>query len=488
MKRSLFTLSLLLCGGLLAAQNTQDAQTMKERLTSHVYYLASDSLRGREAGTPDALKAADYIQSEYVKIGLKPFFKDGYRQKFDKYTNIVALIEGSDPALKDEYIILGAHYDHLGVKGGKIYNGADDNASGSAALIEIARELYANRNSLKRSVIIAAFDAEELGLFGSEALAKELESTIGIDKIKLMMSIDMVGWYKASGKLKMEGVATIKDGKKIISDEASKVSIVVDPKDFETSSLTATDTEGFAMKGVPTLSVTTGLKSPYHKPGDDAELIDYDGLEKVSEYISAVTGDVASDPDFAASGKVARKHRTTLPLFEAGLTASLTSSNLNFIKSALVTKSRTGFSVGPQFQLNIKDFGLNAKALYEMTISEFPDDGNLWKESLRYRQQSLTVPVMIIGNAYSSYSMRFFAGFGGYYSYVFWNNADDFTLSSNPVQIEKNQWGISYCLGMQVSRFSVSLDGRVQKNNFFTGIAAPSARLSSFNLTFGYDF
>ena len=482
MKRLLIFITLILCGTILSAQTT------KERLTSHVYYLASDSLRGREAGSPDALKAADYIQSEYVKIGLKPFFKDGYRQKFDKYTNIVSLIEGSDPALKDEYIILGAHYDHLGVKDGKIYNGADDNASGSAALIEIARELYANRNSLKRSIIIAAFDAEELGLYGSEALANELESMIGIDKIKLMMSIDMVGWYKASGKLKMEGVATIKDGHRIISDEASKVSIVVDPKDFETSSLTATDTEGFAMKGVPTLSVTTGLKSPYHKPGDDAELIDYDGLEKVSEYISAVTEDIASDPDFAASGKVARKHRTTLPLFEVGLTASLTSSNLNFRKSALVTKNRTGFSVGPQFQLNIKDFGLNTKALYEMTLSEFPADGNLWKESLTYRQQSLTVPVMFIGNAYSSYSMRFFAGFGGYYSYVFWNNASDYTLSSAPVQIEKNQWGISYSLGMQVGQIIISLDGRVQKNNFFTGVATPSARLSSFNLTFGYDF
>jgi aminopeptidase YwaD len=482
MKRLLIILTLALCGTVLSAQ------TMKERLTSHVYYLASDSLRGREAGSPDALKAAEYIQSEYVKIGLKPFFQDGYRQKFDRYTNIVALIEGSDAALKDEYIVLGAHYDHLGVKGGKIYNGADDNASGSAALIEIARELYANRNSLKRSIIIAAFDAEELGLYGSNALAEKLDSLIGIDKIRLMMSIDMVGWYKASGKLKMQGVATIKDGKKIVSDEASRISIVVDPKNFETSSFTATDTEGFALKGVPTLSVTTGLKSPYHKPGDDAELIDYDGLEKVSEYISAVTEDVASDPDFASSGKVARKHRTTLPLFEAGLTASLVSSNLDFNKSALVTKSRTGFSVGPQFQLNIKDLGLNAKALFESTVTRFPDDGHLWKESLNYRQQSLTVPVMLIGNAFSSYSFRFFVGFGGYYSYVYWNNASDFTLSSEKVQIEPNQWGITYCIGMQAGHVILSLDGRVQKNNFFTGIAAPSGRLNSISLTLGYDF
>jgi aminopeptidase YwaD len=482
MRRLLISLTLILCGVTLSAQTT------KERLTSHVYYLASDSLRGREAGSPDALKAADYIQSEYVKIGLKPFFPEGYRQKFGKYTNIVALIEGNDPELKNEFIVLGAHYDHLGVKGGKIYNGADDNASGSAALIETARQLYSNRESLKRSVIIAAFDAEELGLYGSNSLSAELDSLIGIDKIKLMMSIDMVGWYKASGKLKMEGVATIRNGKQIITDEAAKVSIVVDPKNFETSSLTATDTEGFAMKGVPTLSVTTGLKSPYHKPGDDAELIDYDGLEKVSGYISAVTADVASDPDFAASGKVARKHRSTLPVFEAGLTASLVSSNLNFYKSAMVTNSATGACIGPQFQVNVKDFGLNAKVLFENAVSEFPDDAALWKSALKYRQQSVTVPVMFVANAFSSYSMRFFVGFGGYYSYVFWNNASGYTLSSAPVQIEQNQWGISYCFGMQVGQIIISLDGRVQKNNFFTGIAAPSARLNSFNLTFGYDF
>ena len=483
MKRLLITLTLLLCGALLSAQTT------KERLTSHVYYLASDSLRGREAGSPDALKAADYILSEYVRIGLKPFFADGYKQKFGEYTNIVALIEGSDPTLKDEYIVLGAHYDHLGVKEGKIYNGADDNASGSAALIEIARQLYANRESLKRSIIIAAFDAEELGLFGSEALVKALKKDGTIDKVRLMMSIDMVGWYKAAGTLKLEGVATIRDGQKLVSDEASKVSITVTPKDFEKSVLTATDTEAFAMAGVPTLSVTTGLKSPYHKPEDDAELIDYDGLEKVSEYIADLSETAASDASFAASGKVARKHRTTLPVFEAGLTASFSSSTINFRKSALTSKSASGVAVGPQFQLNIKDFGLNVKALYEVAASEFPDDAALWRSSLTYRQHSLTVPVMIMGNAFSTYAMRFYVGFGAYYSYVFSDNASGTRkLSSETVQIEPNQFGIAYCIGMQAGPVVLGLEGRVQKNDLFTHISAPSARLSSFCLTLGYNF
>ena len=145
------------------------SQTRQERLTGHVYYFASDSLRGRAAGSEDAAKAAAYIVNEFKSIGLKPFYEDWYMpftKNGNSYKNVVAVLEGNDPVLKNQYIVIGAHYDHLGVKNGKVYNGADDNASGSAAVIEIARALYANRDKLDRTVVIAAFDAEELGLFG----------------------------------------------------------------------------------------------------------------------------------------------------------------------------------------------------------------------------------------------------------------------------------------------------------------------------------
>lgn len=469
------------------AADARDAQTMKERLTAHVYYLAGDELRGRAAGSADALKAADYIQNEYVGMGLKPFFAD-YRQPFEQYTNIVALIEGCDPVLKDEYIVLGAHYDHLGVKRGKIYNGADDNASGSAALIEIARELCGRRSSLKRSVIIAAFDAEELGLFGSSALVKELESTVGIDKVKLMMSVDMVGWYKASGYLELEGSATFIGGGRILEEKASDCTITVKCKDFETSAFTGTDTQGFAEKGVPTLAVTTGLKSPYHKPEDDAELIDYDGLVKVSQYLAALTEYLASDPDFASSGKIARKHSDKVPVFEAGLSVSVNRSNLTFRKSALTTNQALGFSVGPQMQLNIKHFGINIQALYDCAASRFPDDGDLWGSSLRYRQQALTVPLTLKYNLISTYTLRLYVGFGGYYSYVFHNNSSGLTLSSVPVEVSKNRYGLTYCVGIQTGRLYLSFEQRDQMNNFFAGPSGPSARLHTSSFTLGYNF
>ena len=112
------------------------AQTRSERLADYVYYFASDSLHGRAAGSADAAKARDYIVARYKECGLKPLSGGNFLVSFQRdgkqYTNVVALIEGG--ALKDEYIVLGAHYDHLGEKSGQIYPGADDNASGSAAL------------------------------------------------------------------------------------------------------------------------------------------------------------------------------------------------------------------------------------------------------------------------------------------------------------------------------------------------------------------
>ena len=150
---SIKNLSICLLAAFMASTATTYSQTRQEKLTNHVYYFAADSLKGRAAGSEDAAKAAAYIVREFESIGLKPLYEDWYMpfsQKGGNYKNVVAVIEGCDPALKDQYIVLGAHYDHLGIKKGEIYNGADDNASGTAAVIEIARALYPQRESLRR--------------------------------------------------------------------------------------------------------------------------------------------------------------------------------------------------------------------------------------------------------------------------------------------------------------------------------------------------
>ena len=373
------------------------AQTRQERLREHLYYFASDSLRGRMAGSEDAAKAAEYIIREYSRMGLKPYFDDWY-MPFETagrlYRNVIAVLEGSDPALRDEYIVLGAHYDHVGVKDGEIYNGADDNASGSSALIEIARELCERRSELRRSVIIAAFDAEELGLYGSNALAEVHD----ISRIKLMMSVDMVGWYRASGYLKLMGTATIRDGRRILSAHADEYDINLKLKNFETSIMTATDTRGFALKGVPTIAATTGLKSPYHKPEDDAELRDYEGLDKVSAYLSGVAIDAASDPEFAGSGRVAAIHGAS-SLFNLGLSLGAGSSHLHFPDAAFEGKPATAVAAGLLAQVNLLwegRIGIRGELMFTHSGGLFLDENDIYNSSCKYSSNDIIVPVQMV--------------------------------------------------------------------------------------------
>ena len=311
MKRSYHFLFILLT--MLLATSVAKGQTQENRLKKHVYYLAADSLQGRKAGSDDARKALRYIENEYNNIGLQPFWGGDMRQHFlivrysaanskgtgvkvidadsveywtqklgNVYCNLVAVIPGSDPVLRNEFVVVGAHYDHLGVRDGQVFNGADDNASGSAAVIELARRLMQRRDELDRSVLICAFDAEEIGLYGSSALAKELDRRGLLENVRMMMSVDMVGWLKG-GSLSFSGTGTLKDCDELIHAAAESSGIKVSTRRFEQSPFGATDTEPFAKRRVPTLAVTTGLGSPYHKPEDDAELIDYEGLSKVTD-------------------------------------------------------------------------------------------------------------------------------------------------------------------------------------------------------------
>ena len=455
------------------------SQTRRERLTEHVYFFASDSLRGRAAGSEDAAKAAAYIVNEYESMGLKPFYGDWYmpfKHGSKDYRNVVAVLEGNDPVMKNQYIVIGAHYDHVGVKDGKIYNGADDNASGSASVIEIARALCAHRNELKRTVVIAAFDAEELGLYGSDALADRMIDQDGLD-VRLMMSVDMVGWYKATNQLTLEGVATIKNGRKVLQSEKLNLKF----KSFENSPMTATDTEGFAKKQIPTLAVTTGLKSPYHKPEDDAELIDYEGLDKVTDYLVDLSLEVASDENFASSGKVARKHRDGMPILEVGLFLAEGNSNLKFPKAAF--DGKTGFSYGGGLtaKLNLghhSRFGLKADALYEQAKAKYPDETNLYASALSYKGSELRVPVQLVLQDSDNGSV--FWGIGGYYGHRF--------KTSLPVSqtIKTDDYGIATEVGLKMGRLGMSVLWMSSMVPFFEGDGAPLVRQGTglFKLSF----
>jgi aminopeptidase YwaD len=220
----------------LTAQNISS-----EQLEKHVTYLASDELLGRGFGSEEGNIARNYIADQFKEAGVKPLLDDYYHRFIQRHgilnikgANVVGVIEGNNPVMKDEYIVLGAHYDHLGWKveeGDTIaYNGADDNASGIASIIEIGRSLVANRENLKRSVVLIAFDGEESGLYGSKRFVKD--SILLPEQIKVMFSLDMVGMYEKHEGLDMKGLGSIKNGDEIAEMIREDVPITIKKSEY----------------------------------------------------------------------------------------------------------------------------------------------------------------------------------------------------------------------------------------------------------------
>ena len=514
MRTSYFILSAVLLALNLTSLQAQTDTTRLARLRDHVYYLAADSLRGRKAGSPDAAKAAEYIVHEYESAGVKPLFREGWYDTFThvaspgiEFKNVVGLIEGSDPALKAEAIVLGAHYDHLGIKKDQIYNGADDNASGSAAVIEIARALAGAQP--RRSIIIAAFDAEELGLFGSNHLAQRLD-TLGFT-IKLMMSVDMVGWLKVGKALQLTGVATIKDGRKILATQAGKTTINIDARNFERSVFTATDTEGFAKKGIPTLAVTTGLKSPYHKPEDDAELIDYEGLDQVTEYLSGLTEEMADRDYFNASGRLAPKHKAVSNYgMNFALVAGYSRGHLAFPDAAFDGKERLAWNAGIEAQLSLGYFGIVTQVLYDRFNALYPDTNDLFGSSHSFRQDEICVPLSLVIQTPRNATGSAYIGGGAYYARCLswgWDGGKGSSWTFYPggvvlagevptVQVipthgfepVQNQWGINYTAGVRIANIQFGFLYLWQQGRLFEGAGAPEARRNSAMFQLKYIF
>ena len=445
-----------------------------DRLRQHLYYLASDSLQGRGSGSEDAHKAAAYIQAQYEAMGVEPY-QGEWKHTFEKrnigdFINIVGVIPGNDPVLKDEYIVLGAHYDHLGVKNDSIYNGADDNASGSTALIEIARELCSHKANLKRSILIAAFDGEEMGLFGSNQLSEELQEA-GVN-MRLMMSIDMVGWLAKGGSLKLEGTGTIKNGKEILTQSAEALSLPVKLIGFETSILTATDTEGFAVKGIPTLAVTTGLKSPYHKPGDDPQLIDYEGLDVVTQYLTDITLRFAEDDSFGPSGRLSFKHeKRSDTSFEIGLAAGFNTSRMHYPHAAFDGLGKFGWNGGVTLRANMKRIGVLADVYYDSYTTPLPDSEHFYAGMLNWKHQALTIPVNVILQSGRGQRGGGFIGAGAYYERSLGNNIGslDEGWSSRSSEV-----GASWCFGFDIYNLTIKDTFLMSFGDAISGNGAPS--------------
>ncbi len=227
--------------------------------------------------------------------------------------NVVGFIAGSDPRLKSEYIVIGAHYDHLGMGGGeslegnpygKIHHGADDNASGTSALLELARVMASERASLKRSVIFLAFSAEELGLLGSAAYTKNplvpLASTVA------MLNMDMVGRLR-NRALMVGGVGTSPVWKPLL-DKLNANPEMGSTSQFQLGTSQdgygPSDHQSFYVKDIPVLFFFTGSHDDYHKSSDTADKINAEGTRQIAEFVRQIATTVAAEPERLAFTRV----------------------------------------------------------------------------------------------------------------------------------------------------------------------------------------
>lgn len=283
-------------------------------LKEHIQFLTSDKNAGRYPGGKENRWVVKYIKNEFKSLGIKPFNSD-YKQVFkaelrvDKDVekkpivttcNVIGFIEGNDPVLKNDYIVLGAHYDHLGLGGpssksdkrGVVYHGADDNASGTSALLEIAEKLIANKEQLKRSVLFIAFGAEEQGLLGSAYFVEH--PTVQLSQIKLMVNMDMVGRLNAEKQVYMGGAGTFPGGVDFMT--ALGTSLGLNPV-VHAGSVGGSDHVSFYKKGLSVLGIHTGGHPQYHTPEDTLDLINLKGEKQVCEYVFQTILQKASSRD-----------------------------------------------------------------------------------------------------------------------------------------------------------------------------------------------
>ena len=272
-----------------------------------VRYLSDDSLNGRLAGSPGGLCAGEYLAARFHDLGLEPagvggtYFQDvplasvtNPHAPAGTGRNVVARLNGADPGLEGEILIIGAHYDHLGMGGfgsmeegvRAIHNGADDNASGVAALLEVARRLSEGPRPA-RSIVFIAFTGEESGLLGSNHWAKE--PTVSTENATAMLNMDMVGRLE-SNPLIVYGMGTAEEWETIV--EAANESVGLELA-FESAGYGPSDHTSFYSRDIPVLHFFTNVHGDYHKPSDDWEKIDGEGLSRVADLVSRIAADVA---------------------------------------------------------------------------------------------------------------------------------------------------------------------------------------------------
>jgi hypothetical protein len=278
--------------------NYSCAQPIKpDPIRAHISVLASDAYEGRGTGSAGEEKAAQYIEQYFKKLKLKPMGDSGsYRQNFTfrggmhgtgqegKTKNLVAYLDNGAATT----VVFGAHFDHLGFgeegnsldanPKGKIHNGADDNASGVAGILELARR-FSDKKKESSNFLFICFSGEELGLYGSKYWTEH--PTLDLGKINYMINLDMVGRLDEKSGLSVSGSGTAPVWEPLLK-ELSKDKLLIKT---DSSGTGPSDHTSFYLKNIPVLHFFTGSHSDYHKPSDDADKINTEGEAKILNLI-----------------------------------------------------------------------------------------------------------------------------------------------------------------------------------------------------------
>jgi len=304
--RSILILFILLIT-LSCTETPKEAVSMEQ----DVAFLADDNLKGRQTGTEGELEAAAYIEKRFSEIGLSPKGASGaftqtfsFKQSSNPHeqseytqtitdstltgTNVIGYIDNAG----DNIVVIGAHYDHLGMGGegsldreeAAVHNGADDNASGVAVMLKLAEAL--NHAESKNNFLFIAFSGEEMGLLGSNFFVKN--PTIDKDAVSYMVNMDMVGRLNEENTVAVYGVGTSSIFKQTLfanNDQGLNIA-------EHDSGIGPSDHTSFYLADIPVLHFFTGQHADYHKPTDDADKLNYKGMEKISAYILNVVTDL----------------------------------------------------------------------------------------------------------------------------------------------------------------------------------------------------
>lgn len=314
------SLAVALCGMLHSLQSVGVSQPrppiLAERLKQHVEYLASDELQGRAIGTHGKETAAQYIAARFREIGLRPLPDGSYFQVAKEVVlrtregsttveqrNVIGWVEGSDPELRKEYVLVSAHYDHLGTRQGEgdvIFNGANDNASGVAGIIEVARVLAVGAKP-KRSIVFVALFGEERGMFGSRHYVANppfpLRDTVAV------LNLEQIGRTDGAEGPEIKRVALTGFDYSTIGEVVKAAGAVrgveayKHPRNSDAYFLRS-DNASFARVGIPAHTLCTAFSFPdYHGVDDEADRLDYANMALICEVIADAVLQLASSSE-----------------------------------------------------------------------------------------------------------------------------------------------------------------------------------------------